>query len=260
MNVKNDQYCATLSLVWNISLLMLKQFFLCESPCAHSPPPSLHAPSVGPSLQLSPPLCRLSLLWLRSRACEGWTSVSWLRIGPCCASSPASLSQPPCRRQRTSDPLTAAPLFSLSLPLPSTLPCPPGASTAPSSSAVFLSGRSCTLPLLLHTESHPLTPQPAWPSEGNLAEPSLENLSHNPLKNVFFFFLMEPASTFWAHLGTFIALGDFVKWNLRRASWPFQRKWKVWDHQPLKRTSPEAQTQSSGFVSECDSFQQNGLF
>lgn len=155
MNVKNDRYSVTLSLVLNISVLMLifpVWVFLCTQP------PLLPACFVcRPSLQLSPPLCRLSLLWLRSRACEGWMSVSWLRIGPCCASSPASLSRPPCRRQRTSDPLTAAPLFSLSLPLPSTLLCPPGASTAPSSSAVFLSGRSCTLPLLLHTKSHPLT-------------------------------------------------------------------------------------------------------
>lgn len=34
-------------------------------------PASLHAFSVCPSLYLSPPLCRLSLLWLRSRACGG---------------------------------------------------------------------------------------------------------------------------------------------------------------------------------------------
>lgn len=124
MNVKTDQYCATLSLVVNIPLLMLifpVLAFLCQVPLPPSTPPSLHALSVSPSLQLSPPLCRLSLLWLKSRACEGWTSVSWLRIGPCCASSPASPSRPSCRRQRTSDPLTAAPLFSL----PSTfLPAP----------------------------------------------------------------------------------------------------------------------------------------
>ncbi len=162
-------------------------------------PASLHAFSVCPSLYLSPPLCRLSLLWLRSRACGGWTSVSWLRIEPCCASSPASLSRRPCRRQRTSDPLTSSVLlFSplLSPPQPHNFYTPLSfwCLYSPLVLCCVFSGRSCTLPMLT-----PLTPQcislctlltqsPLWPSEGNPADPTTlpQNISHKPpLKCIF---------------------------------------------------------------------------
>lgn len=144
---------------------------------ALGPPPCML--SVGPSLHLSPPLCRLSLLWLRSRACGGWTSVSWLRIEPCCASSPASLRLRPCRRQRTSDPLTSflptPPDTSPTFHTPSVLLGPP---RPHSSSAVYLSGRSCTLLILSRTAMNlPMhafnlvSCTAAWPSEGKPADP-----------------------------------------------------------------------------------------
>lgn len=73
--------------------------------CTYCRSPSLHAFSLSPPLfHVSPPLCRPSLLWLRSRPCGDWMSVSWLRIEPCCVYSPGSLKGSPCRRQRTSDP------------------------------------------------------------------------------------------------------------------------------------------------------------
>lgn len=92
--------------------------FLCDSFSLHLA--CLPACFLCLPLYLCPPLCRLSLLWLRSRLCGGWTSVSWLRIEPCCASLPASLRQPLCRRRRTSDPLTSSVLLPPCYPLPQT--------------------------------------------------------------------------------------------------------------------------------------------
>lgn len=116
-----------------------------------SPPP----PACFSSLYLSPPMCRLSQLWLKPKACGGWTSVSWLRTEPCCASSPASLRRPRCQRRRTSDPpsfLLPSPVLYLSH-ITSTLLPPSGASSAPQ----FLSGRSCTFPFAMHPFLHSLT-------------------------------------------------------------------------------------------------------